>query len=114
INTRYNLWHYVGARNGVNLPRVAYDFLTRNERPVPTEARTTWRYVAFRYDLPAFRELHARRKLSLAGWLASLCYMPKCYEVFSWSDPLPFVRYWTIRLRAALARRTQRWLSTAS
>ena len=114
INTRYNLWHYVGARNGVNLPRVAYDFLTRNELPARTEARTTWRYVAFRYDLPAFRELHARRKLSFAGWLASLCYVPKCYEVFSWSDPLPFVRYWTIRLRAALARRTHRWLSTAS
>jgi D-aspartate ligase len=114
INTRFNLWHHVGARNGVNLPQVAYQFLTRGTHPARTEARTTWRYLALRYDLPAYRELRARGALSPPAWLASLAYVPKVYETFSWSDPAPFARYWAIRLRAVLARRTPRWLSTAS
>ena len=114
VNTRFNLWHHVGARNGVNLPRIAYEYLTMEKRPAAIEASTRYRWLALRYDLPAYRELKARRALTLAGWLASLAYVPKVYELFSWTDPLPFVRYWTTRLRAALARRTPRWLSTAS
>ncbi|HEV7477643.1 MAG TPA: hypothetical protein VGO02_07895 [Burkholderiales bacterium] len=114
INTRFNLWHHVGARNGVNLPRIAYEFLTLHKRPEQMDAATRYRWLALRYDLPAYRELRERRALNLAGWLLSLAYMPKVYELFSWSDPLPFARYWTTRLRAALARRTPRWLSTAS
>jgi D-aspartate ligase len=114
INTRFNLWHHVGARNGVNLPRIAYEYLTMGKRPAPIQASTRWRWLALRYDLPACRELHARRALSFGAWLLSLAYVPKVYELFAWSDPLPFVRFWTTRLRAALARRAPRWLSTAS
>jgi predicted ATP-grasp superfamily ATP-dependent carboligase len=114
INTRFNLWNYLGARNGVNLPRVAYDFLTSGERPERARAGTRYRWVAMRYDWPAFRQLRARGGLGLAGWLLSLAYVPKVYELFAWSDPLPFARYWTRRLRAAFTRRMQRWLVTAS
>jgi predicted ATP-grasp superfamily ATP-dependent carboligase len=114
INTRFNLWNYLGAKNGVNLPRVAYEFLTLNKRPEPSAAQTRYRWLALRYDLPAYRELRARGALNLAGWLRSLAYMPKVYELFSWSDPLPFARYWARRIRSALTRRMPRWLATAS
>jgi len=36
------------------------------------------------------------------------------YDVFAWSDPLPFVRHWSARIRAALTRRMPRWLASAS
>jgi predicted ATP-grasp superfamily ATP-dependent carboligase len=110
INTRFNLWHYPGAMNGVNLPRIAYEFLTRNERPQPAIARTRYRYLAMRYDWRAYRELRARGLLSTAGWLWSLA-APKVCELFSWSDPAPFVRFW----RGRFGQRWQRlWHSTAS
>jgi D-aspartate ligase len=114
VNTRFNLWHHVGARNGVNLPRIAYEYLTMNKRPPQVEASTRYRWLALRYDLPAYREMHSRSELSLGQWLLSLAYAPKVYELFSWRDPLPFLRFWTTRLRAAFARRAPRWLSTAS
>jgi D-aspartate ligase len=114
VNTRFNLWHHVGARNGVNLPRIAYEYLTLGKRPAAREASTRYRWLALRYDLPAYREMRARRELTLGQWLLSLAYAPKVYEVFSWRDPLPFLRFWSTRLRAALARRAPRWLSTAS
>ncbi len=114
VNTRFNLWHHLGARNGVNLPRIAYEYLTTNQRPAPIEASTRYRWLALRYDLPAYRELHSRGELTLGRWLLSLAYAPKVYELFSWRDPLPFFRFWTTRLRAAFARRAPRWLSTAS
>jgi predicted ATP-grasp superfamily ATP-dependent carboligase len=108
INTRFNLWHYLGAVNGVNLPAIAYCFLTEEKRPEKSTARTRYRWLSWREDW------RARRQLSFASWLASLAYVPKVYDVFAWSDPLPFVRYWTARVCAALARRMPRWLVPAS
>ena len=114
INTRFNLWHHLGAVNGVNLPRVAYDYLTDGKRPERCKARTRYRWLSFRYDWRAYREAARRGELSFATWLASLLEAPKVYDLFSWSDPLPFVRYWATRLRSALARRMPRWHATAS
>jgi len=107
VNTRFNLWHHLGARNGVNLARVGYDYLVRGERPVHREARLAYRWLAFHYDRLARREA----KLGTARWLWSLVQAPKVYAIFSWRDPAPFVRYWAGRLE----RRWQRlWHSTAS
>jgi predicted ATP-grasp superfamily ATP-dependent carboligase len=110
INTRFNLWHYLGAVNGVNLPKVAYEFLTEKTIPKKTTATTRYRWLSLREDWRAQRE----GQVSLPRWLASLAYVPKVYDVFAWSDPLPFVRHWTGRIRSALSRRMPRWLASAS
>jgi predicted ATP-grasp superfamily ATP-dependent carboligase len=110
VNTRFNLWHYVGAKNGVNLPEVAYQYLVYGHRPIHGEAQTRYRWLSLRYDKRAYRQYG----LSRWQWLASLLEAPKVYELFSWSDPMPFARYWTRRLRGALSRRMHRWLATAS
>lgn len=114
INTRFNLWHYLGACSGVNLPRVAYDFLTKAERPLHTEARTDHRWLCLHYDWRAFKEARRRGSLTLAAWLASLAHLPMIYDLFSWSDPKPFLRHWAAKLRSALTRKMHRWLATAS
>jgi D-aspartate ligase len=110
INPRFNLWHHLGARNGVNLPEVAYHHLLGHQRPLHAEARLLYRWLALSYDRRAYREVG----LSRTRWIASLLEAPKVYAVFSWSDPMPFVRYWRKRLRAAFLRRMFRWLATAS
>jgi predicted ATP-grasp superfamily ATP-dependent carboligase len=117
INTRFNLWHYLGATSGVNLPQVAYEFLVDGRRPVHAEAKLGYRWLCLRYDWPAYRELHAQRKLGLAQWLWSLAAAPKVYDLFAWSDPMPLARVWNERARRlprGLRRRVGRWLSTAS
>ena len=107
VNTRFNLWHHLGARNGVNLARVAYDYLARGERPVHREARLAYRWLSLHYDRLARREAN----VGMARWLWSLVQSPKVYAIFSWRDPAPFVRYWAGRLE----QRWQRlWHSTAS
>jgi predicted ATP-grasp superfamily ATP-dependent carboligase len=111
VNARFNLWDYLGAKNGVNLPRVAYDFLVHGRRPQPARASTRYRWLAWRYDRRAFKELHSKGQISIAGWLWSLARAPKVYELFAWSDPLPFARFW----RRRIERRFRRlWQSTAS
>ena len=87
VNTRFNLWHYLGAAAGVNLPRVAYDYLLYGARPAHAEARADLRWLCMTYDWRAFRE----GGLSLWQWLWSLAEGPKVYDVFAWNDPLPFV-----------------------
>ena len=54
-----------------------------------------------------------RGDLGLREWLVSLA-RPKVYEIFAWNDPLPFIRYWSARIRSALSRRMPRWLASAS
>ena len=110
VNTRFNLWHYLGAKNGVNLPKVAYDYLLFNKLPQFVKAKSSYRWLSLREDWRAQRE----GQVSLPRWLASLAYVPKVYDIFAWSDPLPFVRYWTGRIRSALSRRMPRWLVSAS
>jgi D-aspartate ligase len=111
INTRFNLWHHLGAKNGVNLPRVAYDYLLHGRRPRSLHARLSFRWLSFSYDRRAYRELAAAGKLGTLRWIWSLLQAPKVYAIFSWTDPAPFVRYW----RGRLGRRLRRlWHSTAS
>jgi len=117
VNARFNLWHYLAARNGLNLPGVAYDYLVDGKRPgTAPRYRTAYRWVALRLDFRAYRELAASGELDLWGWLRSLAESPKVYEMFSWSDPMPFVRHCVERMRRfpRLTTRIARWLSTAS
>ena len=118
VNARYNLWHYLGAANGVNLPRTAYEYLIYGERPAtPGRYGITYRWIHLRGDWRAYRQLAARGELGLAGWLASLAAAPKVCQLFSWADPLPFVNqvYRTVRARLPrLPAMLRRWLSTAS
>jgi len=111
VNTRVNLWTYVGAVNGVNLARVAYDWQLRGARPRHVEARLALRWLAFRLDWPAFKALRGRGELGLAGWLWSLA-APKVYEFFSWRDPGPFLRLVSQRMRQR-AQRIRPWPSPA-
>jgi D-aspartate ligase len=104
VNARFNLWHYLGAKNGVNLPLVAYEYLLYGTRPRSSAYRKRYRWLHFRMDCRAFRELSGRGELTLAAWLASLVARPTVYEVFAWTDPFPFMLQAVRRLAARLAR----------
>ncbi len=104
INARFNLWHYLGAKNGVNLPLVAYEYLLYGKRPQANAYRTRYRWLHFRMDRRAFRELSGRRELTLPAWIASLVAKPAIYELFAWKDPLPFLQQAGRRVVAKLAR----------
>lgn len=122
INARFNLWHYLGTCNGVNLLRVAYEYTLEGKRPQSArDYRTSFRWLSFEYDLRAFLELHARGQLGLTRWLASLAGSRKVYNLFAWSDPGPWLSFWGHRFDRHLLRRSARlmtflrqWRSTAS
>jgi predicted ATP-grasp superfamily ATP-dependent carboligase len=122
INARFNLWHHLGAVNGVNLPRIAYDYLVHRTRPAASRGYGTHRrWLCPRLDWRAYRGCAARGELGFGAWLASLAGAPLVYDTFSWSDPLPWIRQRARRAPARLRRelralgaRLQQWLSTAS
>jgi D-aspartate ligase len=103
INARFNLWHYLGAANGVNLPAVAYHYLLDGERPSRPSYQTRYRWLNLRLDLQALREGlgDPNRSFGPSTWLRSLL-TRKVYRLFSWRDPAPFVREC---LRAVTGRR---------
>jgi predicted ATP-grasp superfamily ATP-dependent carboligase len=111
INPRFNLWHYVGAMNGVNLPQVACRHLLGEEIPERTGALTRYRWLSLRLDWRAFLELSLKRKLGFAGWLWSILRAPNVYDLFAWTDPAPFERAWRCRFQSRWQRL---WHSTAS
>ena len=102
INARFNLWHYLGAANGVNLPQVAYEYLVHRRLPLHAEARLRYRWVDLRYDWKA-----RRAGIGTARWLWSLACAPKVYNVFAWRDPAPFLHECAVRARR-IPRRLRR------
>jgi D-aspartate ligase len=122
VNARFNMWHHVAAKNGINLPAVAYDYLVHGAAPALAESShgTSYRWVCVRLDAAAYRQLSSRGELTFRAWIASLLRGPKVYELFSWSDPHPMLRAAKNRVVDALTRRLarvpflQRWHATAS
>jgi D-aspartate ligase len=121
INARHNLWHYLGARNGVNLVRIAYDYLLERARPAGVRARTTYRWISLEGDWRAFRALRAGGELTMTRWLASILASRNVYNLFAWDDLGPWLRFWRARLGRRMTRGSGRvvamvrqWRSTAS
>jgi predicted ATP-grasp superfamily ATP-dependent carboligase len=117
INARFNLWHYLGAANGINVPRIAYDYLLEGRRPAQSPGfGTSVRWLSLKHDWRAYRELARRGELDFWRWAASLAFSRKVYQLFAWSDPLPWLVSWLRRLRRLprLTARLRRWLFTAS
>ena len=121
INARYTLWHYLAASNGLNLMRAAYDFMVDGRMPAVARPSTTYRWLSLDLDFRAYRELAARGEITLTQWISSIVRSRNIYNVFSWRDPNPWLRFWSRRVMRRLDRGAGRvlqafrtWLSTAS
>ncbi len=117
VNARFNLWHCLGAANGLNLMEVAYDYVVAGTSPPPLSYRTDTRWLCLPLDCRAYRQLAARRQLSLVGWLSSILFTRTVYNVFAWSDPAPLVMTFVRKVRKLLGLMqdwSRQWLSTAS
>jgi predicted ATP-grasp superfamily ATP-dependent carboligase len=102
VNARFNLWHHLGAANGVNLPLLAYEYLCHGRVPLePPRYGVRARWVDFYRDLQHHRE---DRGLSTPRWLASLAFGHAVHETFAWDDPMPFVAWLRHMSRARAAR----------
>jgi predicted ATP-grasp superfamily ATP-dependent carboligase len=86
INPRFNLWHHLGAKAGVNLPALVHADLVGLPRPSVRAARSGTRWC-HRRDLRAAK-LHG---ISLVRWVpwAITC---EAKSGVAWDDPMPFLR----------------------
>ena len=122
INARASLWLNVAAANGVNLAAVAYDHLVLGRTPSAVRATTYYRWLSFALDRRAAAELAARGELGIFAWLASIVSPRNIFNLFSWSDPGPWLAFWKARFARRIGRaprriaslRLPRWRSTAS
>lgn len=108
INCRFNLWHYLGAANGVNLPKVAYDYLTSGHASVSDGYSTRYRWINFRRDREAFGEAQSLGLMTFRQWLWSIMNGRLICRLFSLRDPAPFLSQYFGFLR----RQSGRWLGT--
>ncbi|HEX9389794.1 MAG TPA: ATP-grasp domain-containing protein [Usitatibacteraceae bacterium] len=121
INARFNLWHHMAARNGINLPQIAYDYLVHGIPPTSTSYGTRFRWLCMRLDFRAYLDLRAHGEIGMVSWIASLIRTHKVYHLFSWADPLPWLLAGFNRAQSRARRglhqaenTVKRWLSTAS
>jgi predicted ATP-grasp superfamily ATP-dependent carboligase len=98
INPRYNLWHDLGARAGVNLPLLGYQYLSGVRPELRNQWNTRYKWIAFGDDLrAAVRYYLPDGDLSWKDLLGSYI-GPRVYEVFSWRDPGP----WAVQMLRSL------------
>jgi predicted ATP-grasp superfamily ATP-dependent carboligase len=103
INPRYNLWHYLGAMAGVNLPELAHlDLAGQASTPFDGGYRTDLHWLSFRDDLRSLKMRHAEGWGRWLPWLLSLRHR-KIYNTFAWNDPGPWLAIQRDRARRLLA-----------
>lgn len=104
VNPRYNIWHYLGAVCGVNLPGICHRDLTGGA-PVPESTyRTGIRWISVPMDLKATWSLIRSRKLRVGAWIRSYAGR-KIYNRFAWNDPMPVLASGSSAIVRRLARR---------
>lgn len=109
INARFNLWHYLGAVNGVNIPQAAYEYIVFGQHRKPSVYATTYRWNNFMLDYHAYRELRELGETTFWRWLRSLFETRRVQNTLLWKDPAPFILWaWLY-----LSQRANKWLSTA-
>lgn len=87
VNPRFNLWHHLGARAGVNLPALVHrDLMGRPRLPVPS-ARAGTRWVYHRHDARAARQAG----IPLRRWLP-WALSAEAKSSLALDDPMPLVR----------------------
>lgn len=88
INPRFNLWHYLGAVSGVNLPEVAYRYL-HGSWSGPSPVYSTGRcWINVPLDIRAAWSALRKGRLAFWKWLGSYL-RPKVFNTFAWDDPRP-------------------------
>ena len=87
VNPRFNLWHHLGARAGVNLPALVYRDLVGLPREQVPRARPGVRWVYHRHDARAARAAG----IPLYRWLP-WAFASEAKSTISLDDPMPFLR----------------------
>jgi D-aspartate ligase len=91
VNARFNLWHHLGAANGVNLLQVAYDYLVSGIEPAQCAYDPRVRWLSFYRVYRGLLEAGRGRAAAVAGWAALSLHRPSIHDLFDWSDPAPFL-----------------------
>lgn len=104
INPRFNLWNYLGAVCGINLPLIVFFNLLGQNSIHYEDYRTDVRWLSFGSDLRTFlRDYRKEDNLSIGGWLLSFK-GKKIYDIFSWRDPYPLIISFSHYLKALFRR----------
>jgi D-aspartate ligase len=93
VNPRFNLWHHVGARAGVNLPALVYRDLTGEPRLPVARARAGTRWCKPWKDVLAARTAGTPLWRWLPWWVGC-----DAQSGFAWDDPWPLARAGLSRL----------------
>ncbi|MBL1206355.1 MAG: hypothetical protein D8M58_13190 [Calditrichaeota bacterium] len=110
INPRYNMWHYLGAKSGINLPALAYEYHLGNKNiSCPTEYRTDIKWLSAFQDFQVFREMKEKNLISSLGWIKSL-QGKKIYQTYAPDDLKP-VLYGLFETSKGVIRRVRRLIS---
>ena len=103
INPRFNLWHHLGAKAGVNLPELVYHDLSGGfPRAVGGRGRAGVRWCSPRHDLRAARA-------EGIPWFRWLAWARTCdaKSGFSRHDPMPIFRGTAWRMSDSIKRKAR-------
>ena len=97
VNARFNLWHHLGARAGVNIPALVYADLAGLERPAAAAARAGIRWCKAWSDVRAARAA----QIPFFKWLTWFA-GTDAKRALAVDDPLPIVTAvgWELSRRA--------------
>lgn len=103
INPRFNLWHHLGARAGVNLPALVFGDLTGQPRIGTAIARAGLEWCRPWRDIQAAKAL----RMPLWKWF-TWAFRCDAKRLLAWDDPKPFLFAGLWHLGEAIRSRVSR------
>ena len=89
-NARFTAADCLVAASGIDLASFVYNRLTGLPLPPTDQYRTGLRLWNPGRDYKAYRELRAKKQITLTGWLRSIR-PPLVFPYFRWDDPMPTI-----------------------
>lgn len=103
FNPRFNLWEYLGASAGVNIPRAWYDDLAGNPCRTSLTCEAGCRWLNLAADLCALPAYVRSGEWTFWQWIRSHR-GPTVFHTFEWKDPMPFLISFPRFLRRRVTR----------
>lgn len=103
VHIRNSVWNYLGTASGINLLAIGYYDALGLQYPGSKSYQTGVKFIDIKRDLKSLGDYRRAGEWTLGSYLRSLR-GKRVYDMFKWSDPMPFLIDFWFEFRRRMSR----------
>lgn len=103
VHIRNSVWNYLGTASGVNLLAIGYYDALGLDYPGSKRYQTGVKFIDIKRDVKSLNDYRKAGEWTIGSYLKSLR-GKRVYDMFKWSDPMPFIMDFWFEFKRRLSR----------